>query len=251
MLSLKMDANYLSFENSDFSNVFSTSLSSLLNTSSICDVSLVCDDGQMAANKVVLSASSTFFNSVFTLNPHPHPLFYMRGVTTDLLQSVLQFIYTGATAVREEHVSSFLALGEDLKIAGLVGYQGSFAGKESIAAFAGEESIATFADLDAEQQEETKDLTTSAADLEDTDNISSDDLDRKAKTAPSIKLENIPDPLQVEKKEIAITRVVLNQRTPLPKPIPATGFRTSDIQRHAGHAVSARPPVRPVTSKVR
>merc|ERR1712106_561674 len=154
---LRMDTNYLSFENSDFRNVFSTSLSSLLNSSSFCDVSLVCEDGQMPAHKVVLSASSTFFNSVLTLNPHPHPLFYMRGVTTDLLQSVLQFIYTGATAVREEQVSSFLALGEDLKITGLAGYQGHFTG---------EETIAVIGDLGTEQQEEPKqDITACVADI--------------------------------------------------------------------------------------
>merc|ERR1711892_925755 len=167
-MSLKMDTNYLSFENSDYSNVFSTSLSSLLNTSSFCDVSLVREDGQMPAHKVVLSASSKFFHTVFTLNPHPHPLFYMRGVTTDLLQSVLQFIYTGATAVREEQVISFLALGEDLKIAGLAGYQGIFAG---------EESIAVIGDLDTKQQEEPKqDITACAADIEDADNTIDEDI---------------------------------------------------------------------------
>merc|ERR1711892_439091 len=210
MLSLKMDANYLSFENSDFSNVFSTSLSSLLNTSSICDVSLVCDDGQMAANKVVLSASSTFFNSVFTLNPHPHPLLYMRGVTTDLLQSVLQFVYTGATAVREEHVSSFLAMGEDLKITGLAGCHDSFAGEESNAAF-------------AETQEETKDFTACAADREETGSMLVDDIESATQTAPPIKLENIPVPLAIEKKEVAIEKVVINQCNPLPTPITETG----------------------------
>merc|ERR1711892_1349663 len=173
MLSLKMDANYLSFDNSDFSNVFSTSLSSLLNTSSFCDVSLVCDDGQMPAHKVVLSASSTFFNSVFTLNPHPHPLLYIRGVTTDLLKSVLQFVYTGATAVKEEHVSSFLALGEDLKITGLVGCQGGGRGKQSNAAFA---------DLDAEQHEDTQAFTAGAA-MDNTDITVIDDVEKTNKTA--------------------------------------------------------------------
>ena len=56
------------------------------------DVTIVCDDGQLSAHKVILAASSSFFSSVFQMNPHNHPLMYLRGVKTDQMQSVLQFL---------------------------------------------------------------------------------------------------------------------------------------------------------------
>ena len=152
--------NHLSFENPDFSNVFSSSLSTFLNTAAFCDVTLVCDDGQLSAHKVILAASSIFFSSVFTLNPNPHTLIYLRGVSTDLLQSVLQFVYAGVTAVREEYVGRFLALGEDLKIGGLVGYQGRFTGQED--SDHGEDSS-------KQQAEIIPEVSTGAVDMEHTD----------------------------------------------------------------------------------
>merc|ERR1719466_629260 len=113
--------NNLSFENSNFNSSFFSSISSLLHTSSLCDVTLVCDDGQLSAHKVILAASSSFFSSVFQTNPHNHPLMYLRGVKTYQMQSVLQFIYAGVTAMEEENVSNFLAVAADLKIGGLMG----------------------------------------------------------------------------------------------------------------------------------
>ena len=47
----------------------------------------------------------------------------MRGVKTHLMKSVLQFVYAEVTSVMEEDVTSCLALGDDLKIDGLIGHQ--------------------------------------------------------------------------------------------------------------------------------
>ena len=55
------------------------------------------------------------------MTPHNHPLMYLRGVKTDQMQSVLQFLYAGSTAMTEENVSSFLAVAADLRIVGLAG----------------------------------------------------------------------------------------------------------------------------------
>eukprot|EP00092_Neocalanus_flemingeri_P023180 GFUD01025136.1.p1 GENE.GFUD01025136.1~~GFUD01025136.1.p1 ORF type:complete len:315 (+),score=98.65 GFUD01025136.1:98-1042(+) len=106
-------------ENSSFSSSLTSSLSSLLATSSLCDCSLICSDGQLSAHKVILAATSSFFSSVFSLHHHNHPLIYLRGIKTDQMQAVLGYIYSGGTQVAEEDLASFLAVAEDLKIDGL------------------------------------------------------------------------------------------------------------------------------------
>jgi len=183
-------ANHLSFENSNFSSSFSSSISSLLHTSSLCDVTLVCDDGQLSAHKIILAASSSFFSSVFQANPHNHPLMYLRGVKTDQLQSLLQFIYAGVTAVQEENVSSFLAVAADLKIGGLSGNQDGFEEKEK------EKPRKDFSNLDPLKQDEEKFSGGIAADIKDVefpddtfenfdDNSRTEQTDRNERT-PSV-----------------------------------------------------------------
>jgi len=115
-----MAAQY-SLENINFTANLSSSLASLLSGSQLCDVTLVCDDGQLSAHKVILAASSTFFSSVFLMYPHNHPLLYLRGVKTEQMQFLLQFLYAGATDMKKEEVPSFLAMASDLKIVGLMG----------------------------------------------------------------------------------------------------------------------------------
>ena len=44
------------------------------------DVTLACEDGQQVeAHKVILTASSPFFQKILTRNKHPHPLIFMKG----------------------------------------------------------------------------------------------------------------------------------------------------------------------------
>ena len=114
-------AEQYSLESVNFAANLSSSLASLLSGSQLCDITLVCDDGQLSAHKVILAASSTFFSSVFLMNPHNHPLMYLRGVKTEQMQSLLQFLYAGATAMKKEEVPSFLSMASDLKIVGLMG----------------------------------------------------------------------------------------------------------------------------------
>jgi len=106
-------------KNISFSSSLCSSLSSLLATSSLCDCSLICSDGQLSAHKVVLAAASRFFSSVFSLHQHNHPLIYLRGIKAGQMQAVLDYVYSGATQVAEKDLASFLAVAEDLKIDGL------------------------------------------------------------------------------------------------------------------------------------
>ena len=58
------------------------------------DVTLACEDGnQFEAHKVILAASSPFFENLLKRKKHPHPLVYMRGVSSVDLEAVINFLY--------------------------------------------------------------------------------------------------------------------------------------------------------------
>ena len=104
-------------------NGFSTHLSEAFTTireeKDLFDVTLCCEDNQIEAHKLILSASSTFFRSIFRSNPHKHPLLYLRGVKFKELSGLLNFMYHGQVSVAETDLNSFLTVAADLKIRGL------------------------------------------------------------------------------------------------------------------------------------
>ena len=58
------------------------------------DVTLACKDGQqLEAHKVILVASSPFFKKLLERNKHPHPLIYMRGLKSEDLLAIIDFLY--------------------------------------------------------------------------------------------------------------------------------------------------------------
>ena len=86
------------------------------------DVTLACEDGEeVEAHKVILAASSPFFQNLLRRNKHPHPLIYMRGVKSDDLLAIVDFLYCGEANVYQENLESFLAIAEELQLKGLVG----------------------------------------------------------------------------------------------------------------------------------
>ena len=103
----------------DFENNFSSSLKDLREEKDFFDVTIACDDSQMQAHKVILSACSTFFRNILRRNPHQHPLLYLKGVKYSELLSILNFMYMGEVNVAQEELNSFLSVAEDLKVKGL------------------------------------------------------------------------------------------------------------------------------------
>ena len=81
-----------------------TTLKSLWENKEYLDVTIACDDDQINAHKVILSAASPFFHKILKRNPHSHPLLYLRGTTTKYVQSLLDFIYSGETRVPQEEL---------------------------------------------------------------------------------------------------------------------------------------------------
>ena len=86
------------------------------------NVTLACEDGQQVeAHKVILAASSPFFQKLLGRSKHPHPLIYMRGMKYENLLAIVDFLYRGEANVYQENLDSFLAIAEELQLKGLMG----------------------------------------------------------------------------------------------------------------------------------
>ena len=106
----------------DFKENAEKTFSSLREDKDFTDVTLVCEDGkQVEGHKVVLASSSPFFKNILTQNKHVHPLIYMRGIKSDDLLAIVDFLYCGETNMYPENLDSFLAIAEELQLKGLMG----------------------------------------------------------------------------------------------------------------------------------
>ena len=102
-------------------NVYSA-FGSLRKDNDFADVTLACEDGhQIEAHKVILAASSPFFQNLLKKNKHPHPLIYMKGIKHEILFAVVDFLYLGEANVFQESLESFLEIAEELRLKGLMG----------------------------------------------------------------------------------------------------------------------------------
>eukprot|EP00092_Neocalanus_flemingeri_P017593 GFUD01019034.1.p1 GENE.GFUD01019034.1~~GFUD01019034.1.p1 ORF type:complete len:335 (+),score=93.41 GFUD01019034.1:59-1063(+) len=103
----------------DFSTNISSAFRELREDKDFFDVTLACDEEQIQAHKVIISACSSFFRNVLRRNQHQHPLLYLKGVKYNELQAILNFMYHGEVNVAQDELNSFLAVAEDLKVKGL------------------------------------------------------------------------------------------------------------------------------------
>merc|ERR1719209_264952 len=86
------------------------------------DVTLVTDDSQhIPAHKIILSAGSNFFSDIFTKTNHGNMLVYLKGISSDKLEPVIDFIYNGEVFITQEQVKVFIETGKDLQVKGLEG----------------------------------------------------------------------------------------------------------------------------------
>ena len=105
-----------------FKNNTIGALGRLIDDHDFSDVTLACEDGQqMEAHKVILAVSSPFFQSLLKRNKHPHPLIYMRGIKSENLKAIVDFLYCGEANVCQDNLDGFLAIAEELQLQGLSG----------------------------------------------------------------------------------------------------------------------------------
>ena len=85
----------------DFESNVKVAFRNLKENTDFADVTLVCEDGeQFEAHKVILAASSSFFQNLLRRNKDQrHPFIFMRGVTSQSMLSIVDFIYSGEVSV--------------------------------------------------------------------------------------------------------------------------------------------------------
>jgi len=103
----------------EYESNLSKSFDELRNEKDFFDVTLICEDTQIEAHKLILGACSTFFKNVLRRTNHHHPMLYLKGVLGKDLMGILNFLYRGETKVAEQDLNSFLSVAEELKVKGL------------------------------------------------------------------------------------------------------------------------------------
>ena len=107
----------------DFQENLNSVFGSLRQDNAFTDVTLACVDGkQLEAHKVILAASSPFFQNLLrNKNKHAHPIVYLKGMKSEELVAMLDFLYYGEANVYQENLDSFLAIAEEFQLKGLTG----------------------------------------------------------------------------------------------------------------------------------
>ena len=106
----------------DFKENVNAAFGNLREDHEFADVTLACEDGeQIEAHKVILAASSPFFQNLLSRSKHPHPLIYMRGIKSETLLAIVDFLYCGQANVYQENLESFLSIADELALRGLMG----------------------------------------------------------------------------------------------------------------------------------
>ena len=105
----------------EFESNVSKSFSLLRNEEYLHDVTLVCDDNsQVSAHKLVLSACSEYFKTLFRNNIQASPLVCLGGISEPELNSILDYMYNGEAKIFQENLENFLSVAQRFKVLGLL-----------------------------------------------------------------------------------------------------------------------------------
>ena len=109
----------------DFQDNIHNAFVSLRKDIEFTDVTLACEDGhQVEAHKVILASSSPFFKTILTKNKHAHPMIYMRGMKSEHLVAIVDFVYYGEVNIYQDNLDTFLNIAKELDLKGLSGGAG-------------------------------------------------------------------------------------------------------------------------------
>ena len=163
-----------SLEWSEFETNLHNTFAELRREEHFSDVTLVSKDGNLVkAHKLLLSANSPLLDKILKSQDHPKPLIFMHGAKTDVLISLLDFIYSGKVEIRGNQLDEFMALANDLKVKGLSKDQIEASGeKDSKVAIANKKMKKTYRlglseDNEIEEDKSEKDIKDDLIDLSD------------------------------------------------------------------------------------
>ena len=115
-----MNNKKLLFKWGDFEDNIKTSFCTIRNTNYFTDVTLAFECGRtIEAHRIVLAAASHVFTNILQGNNHPNLLIYMRSVSYDTFNNLMDFIYNGEVNIVEENLNNFLAVGQEFSLKGI------------------------------------------------------------------------------------------------------------------------------------
>ena len=115
-----MMSEALQLSNSEFHENQTKYFQELLESQELSDVTLACDDYEIGVHKTVISSSSLFFREVIRKSKHANPYIYLKGISKETLQELLEFIYIGETTINSENVENLVEVGKELQIVGIM-----------------------------------------------------------------------------------------------------------------------------------
>ena len=106
----------------DFQTNVSKSFGLFRNETYLHDVTLVSDDSiHIPTHKLVLSACSEYFKSIFQKTKQSQPIICLEGLNSHDLRDVLDYVYEGEVKIEQDNLDKFLTVAKRLKLEGLIG----------------------------------------------------------------------------------------------------------------------------------
>lgn len=93
-------------------------LKHFLRNETLCDVTLACEDTSIKAHKIILSAGSSYFQSLLSENPCKHPIVVLKDMHYRELKVILDFMYCGQAIVAENQYHELKRIADALKVKG-------------------------------------------------------------------------------------------------------------------------------------
>jgi hypothetical protein len=92
----------------------------LLQSEAFCDVTLACDGGSLKCHKIVLAASSDYFQKLFIDNNSEHPIVFLKDVLVSQVKAILDYMYRGEVSVAQQELPALLRVAELLRVKGMI-----------------------------------------------------------------------------------------------------------------------------------
>ena len=105
---------------SEFQKFVASSFANARSSSDFSDVTLVGEDYQLEAHRLVLSAGSRFFHDLFKRAKHEHPLVYLKGTYKVEIEAILSFLYNAEVNIAQQNLTQFLVTSKELKVRGVM-----------------------------------------------------------------------------------------------------------------------------------
>ncbi|XP_026461862.1 zinc finger and BTB domain-containing protein 12-like isoform X2 [Ctenocephalides felis] len=102
-----------------FPSSLSSQFKTLIDNEDFVDVTIACAGSLVGAHKLVLSACSPYFRTIFKNNPCQHPVLLLLDVEAKHIKALLQFVYCGEVDISRSDLPQFLQIAEHLQIRGL------------------------------------------------------------------------------------------------------------------------------------